>query len=37
MPETLEKLHLEFDDDGLLKDPAQWSEAAAESIASIAW
>ena len=33
MPETLEKLHLEFDDDGLLKDPAQWSEAAAVEIA----
>ena len=33
MPETLEKLHLEFDDDGLLKDPAQWSEAVAVEIA----
>ena len=33
MPETLEKLHLEFDDDGLLTDPSQWSEAAAMEIA----
>jgi TusE/DsrC/DsvC family sulfur relay protein len=33
MSETLEKPHLEFDDDGLLKDPSQWSEAAAVEIA----
>jgi TusE/DsrC/DsvC family sulfur relay protein len=33
MSETLALPHVEFDDDGLLRDPSQWNEAVAAEIA----
>ncbi len=33
MPQIQERLEAEFDEDGLLMDPAQWNEALARTIA----
>ncbi|GAB4508421.1 MAG: sulfurtransferase TusE [Sulfuricaulis sp.] len=33
MPQIQERLEVEFDEDGLLKNPAQWNEAVATEIA----